>query len=866
MKKKGFTLIELLAVIVILAIIALIATPIIMNIIDRSKGGVYDRQRDMVAKSAELYYFKYNDELVWEGNTTYVEVGRLKETGYLRGKILNPLNNQEIPDDAKVLIYKENGLVNYSLQLYDNDSFKWYQQKMVESVKSMNITLPTEVGETTTIDLNTLINQGKSAEIRIPTDITNRCVGYVEIEKIGNNNYEYNAFVDCLIDASTFASHYVSYGGKYLDVFNDVKQTADGGYIAVGESNSEVITKYGNTTKGKYDAIIVKFDSQGNVEWSKNFGGTSHDYFRAVAVTTDGYVAVGYTNSNDVDLEGIYKGGTDDAILVKYDLSGNVVNKISYGSSGTNGTDAFRDIIKVNDGFIVVGSSCILVKDGDMTGVTAPGTRSAGIIIKFDNNFNTVWRSFFSGTYYENFNTVMQTSDNGYLVTGGSSSFDHDMLGLAYDTTYADSDAIIIKYDSNGNLEYKNSFKGSKSELFNGAIEVDNGYITVGYSASINGDMTDLSKTDSEIYDGIIVKYDKNLSNIVWKKSFGGSDEDYVRDILKISNEEFAVVGYSKSEDMDMNGITVSGSGYSNAFLVTYNGSGNVLQKKVFGGSNSDAFNAIIRNDNNRYVIAGGTYSNNYNLQNFNKGHRDAILVSYDSNLNLIKTFEEPVVIIDKLKTIVPNYGTEISSYYDNVYTSNNPSVDIGNWCSSGTNYAPNINHNYGYCLFPFNNDDIRLLTNGENTSNFKVVYAGEHEYEIEKQPDNNYNWYRIYLYFLSGGGNTIEISNLKLKFEDGYVASISDALANNYIEPMVVVSSLLLNSTTYFFPNSLDIINTGGTTGVGNYPNIDIKIKPKKSKLSSVIFTSNRQIINNTDGLQIYELRNFDMSITPTN
>ena len=39
MKNKGFTLIELLAVIVILAIIALIATPMILGVIDTAKRG-----------------------------------------------------------------------------------------------------------------------------------------------------------------------------------------------------------------------------------------------------------------------------------------------------------------------------------------------------------------------------------------------------------------------------------------------------------------------------------------------------------------------------------------------------------------------------------------------------------------------------------------------------------------------------------------------------------------------------------------------------------------------------------------------------------------------------------------------------------
>ena len=48
MKNKGFTLIELLAVIVILAVIALIATPMILGVIDTAKQGS--------AKSAALGY------------------------------------------------------------------------------------------------------------------------------------------------------------------------------------------------------------------------------------------------------------------------------------------------------------------------------------------------------------------------------------------------------------------------------------------------------------------------------------------------------------------------------------------------------------------------------------------------------------------------------------------------------------------------------------------------------------------------------------------------------------------------------------------------------------------------------------------
>lgn len=57
--KKGFTLIELLAVIVILAIIALIATPIILGIINDARDSARERTAELVAKEVELAYTGY---------------------------------------------------------------------------------------------------------------------------------------------------------------------------------------------------------------------------------------------------------------------------------------------------------------------------------------------------------------------------------------------------------------------------------------------------------------------------------------------------------------------------------------------------------------------------------------------------------------------------------------------------------------------------------------------------------------------------------------------------------------------------------------------------------------------------------------
>jgi hypothetical protein len=157
----------------------------------------------------------------------------------------------------------------------------------------------------------------------------------------------------------------------------------------------------------------------------------------------------------------------------------------------------------------------------------------------------------------------------------------------------------------------------------------------------------------------------------------------------------------------------------------------------------------------------------------------------------------------------------------------------------------------------------LLVIPNNSNNS-YKSIIAGENEYTIDIPADNKYNWHRLSFNF-AYTGSAIGISNLKLKFLDSNIYSIRQAIDNGYIEPLVVVSEGLRSSGTLFLPTPFDIVNTNGNTGTGSNPILYINLKPKNSQLVSIILTSTKASAS-TDGLLIQELRNFDMSITPTN
>jgi len=429
-----------------------------------------------------------------------------------------------------------------------------------------------------------------------------------------------------------------NFGGAVHNFYYSVTTVPDG-VVAVGyfdrfnsSSGSDDWEGMDFTERGRYIATIVKYDNNGNVIWKKIFGGRSGDFFYSVTAVSDGIVAAGYSG-----------GGDGDATIVKFDNDGNVVWKKNFGRSGQ--WHRYNSVTAVSDGIVAAGSTIakydndgnvIWRKYSDYSSVTAvlDGVVAAGesTITKYDNDGNEIWSK---NSGYSSVTTVF----DGIVAVGtsGATSFTNgDWTGY---TGKGGDDAIMVKYDNAGNIVYQKNFGGSNQDVYESVTATSDDIVAVGYSypTSFNtGDWTGVTGKGS--YDAIIVKYD-NASNIVWKKNFGGSDEDYYNSVTAVS-DGIVAIGYSKANSFNTGDWTGNtGKGSTDAIIVKYDNAGNIAYQKNFGGSDEDYYNSVTAVSDG-IVAVGYSKANSFNTGDWmgytGKGYSDATIVKYDNSGNSV--------------------------------------------------------------------------------------------------------------------------------------------------------------------------------------------------------------------------------------
>ncbi|WP_460955204.1 beta strand repeat-containing protein [Spirosoma litoris] len=233
-----------------------------------------------------------------------------------------------------------------------------------------------------------------------------------------------------------------------------------------------------------------------------------------------------------------------------------------------------------------------------------------------------LWQKVLGGTAYERFQSITASPDGGYVVAGYTASTDGDVSG-----GHGNNDYWVVKLDAAGNLLWQKTFGGTGDDRATAiTASPDGGYVVAGYTASTNGIVTGNHGGD----DYWIVKLDAS-GNLLWQKTFGGTQDDQANAITASSDGGYVVAGQAMSRNGDVSG----NHGLDDYWIIKLDASGNLLWQKTLGGTSTDQANAITASSDGGYVVAGQAMSRNGDVSG-GHGSYDYWIVKLDASGNLL--------------------------------------------------------------------------------------------------------------------------------------------------------------------------------------------------------------------------------------
>lgn len=321
-------------------------------------------------------------------------------------------------------------------------------------------------------------------------------------------------------------------GGSFDDYGNDVVATADSGTVVIGVARStdgDITSNLGNE-----DLWVAKLDKQGAIEWERSYGGSDKDRGFSVITTIDGgYVLLGQTKSNDIDVS--FNNGNYDVWVCKIDALGSIEWEHALG--GSNGDEGSEIIQTADSGYLVVGNT--LSNNGDVSGNN--GGYDAWVI-KLTPQGNLQWQHALGGSSTDRAYAVIETSD-GYIIAGHSFSNNGDVSG-----NHGNTDAWAFKLDYSGGLIWQRALGGAYSDWASSVIKTPSGFLILGGTDSVDGQVSG----NHGSMDYWLVELD-SVGNILWQNPLGGSEDDEGYDIAVLADGTYILVGGSRSQDGDVN-------------------------------------------------------------------------------------------------------------------------------------------------------------------------------------------------------------------------------------------------------------------------------------------------------------------------
>ena len=222
-----------------------------------------------------------------------------------------------------------------------------------------------------------------------------------------------NSGISTLVFSKILMDPEAKSSSDYWEFASEVIETSDGGYVAVGLSESQAWP----SPKNMDDVLIIKLNGNGEVLWNKKINHRNYD--RATSVVEDkngNYVLTGFTSKDGND--------KSDVLFAKVSAQGTVLVKKAINIS--NKYDGGYSIFKTSDGGYVIAGEAGSSHNEDF------------MILKVDDNGTMKWKKKFSDAEDDSAYDVLEASDGNYYLVGSKRIINKY------------GDVRIIKTDSSG--------------------------------------------------------------------------------------------------------------------------------------------------------------------------------------------------------------------------------------------------------------------------------------------------------------------------------------------------------------------------------------------------------------------------------
>jgi hypothetical protein len=394
-------------------------------------------------------------------------------------------------------------------------------------------------------------------------------------------------------------------------------------------SDGNLLT-YGATTsadgdfkknKGGYDGCLVKMDQDGNILWSKTYGGSGDDFIFDVLETSKGdLIIAGSTTSNDGDVSGNH--GEIDIWLFRTNKAGKIQSQHCFGGSGEDDVP----VLHKSSGNLIIscGSNS---NDGNVAG--NHGDYDGWVFCIKQSSGQIQWSRCVGGSDYDDL-SIGCFESNGYLILGGESqSYDGDVTGF-HGQLNDDGDLLVAKMTLDGDLISAKCYGGSGGESPHElARTTDGNMVGTGFSSSHDGDLTGGANPDGNTF---AIKISAITDEVMWHYMSTFSD----------ITAGFAVIPTADGGCVIPGAIAPDFAWETwDCWMVKPDENGDTVWNKISGGSNGDTFCDGIENPDGSLVIQGTTTSDDGDVSGNHGGVADIWVAKFSNEAERISSSEE---------------------------------------------------------------------------------------------------------------------------------------------------------------------------------------------------------------------------------